>query len=286
MNSSKIIYKDNIKSILTKSKLRIVTNSLNNYNKGLLLLSLLFIEIVGVYSFDILQQVPISVTAQSFKTFENAALGAKVQFPADWSVEFESLTATFKSPSGTYGIQLSAILEQDDDLDLEEAAEAVLNSAKISGQYVETLNSGSTSINGDDYYSLLLRIQANNEFMTKDLYLLTEAGGTIYLFKFQSLDDPNNRELSDQSYSAGLNILQSMVTTAELTGLNLDEFKEGSDSQFNPFKSGPSNRDGFSDPDSNRGEIGDNNNGGENTFPRQQPSEREPLCGPGSCVIS
>jgi hypothetical protein len=121
--------------------------------------------------------------------------------------------------------------------------------------------------------------------MAKDLYLLTEAGGTLYMFKFQSLDDPNNRKLSEQMYSAGLNILQSVVTSAVLTGLNLDVFKEGSDSQFNPFESGSSDQDGFDGPDSNIGEGGGNNGGG-NTFPQQQPSEREPSCGPGSCIIS
>ncbi len=270
---------------MTKSKSRSLINRLTNYKKGVFLWLLLFIETMGISSFDILQQGPVNVDAQSSKTFENAALGAKVQFPAYWDVKFEGLTATFKSPSGTSAIQLSGILVGDDDMDPKEVAEAEINTKMLTGQNFQVLNKGSTTINGNDFYSLLLSVQFNNGLMAKDLYLYTTVEGTPYLFKLETLNDPKDQELSDQLYSEGLSILQYMVKSAELKGLNLDILKEGRGDNFNPFESGPGDQDGFGGPDSNRGERG-GNNGGENTFPQQQPSQREPLCGPGSCVIS
>jgi hypothetical protein len=261
---------------------------LDNYKRTFLLL-LLFIEPVGIGNIVMLQQGFVNADAQEAKIFENVALGARIPYPTDWSVEYEGLTVTFKSPDGNSAIQLSGILSGDDDLGLEEAAEAVLKGEKLSGPNFQILNRGPTSINGNDFYSLLLRSQYNNGVVAKNLYLLTEAGDTPYMFKLQSLDDPDNRELSDQLYSEGLGIMQQMIMSAELTGLNLDSLKEGLDGSgggdFNPFEPNQEGQGGgFGDGQNPGG--GSGNNDGSELVPPQQPSPSEPLCGPGSCIIS
>jgi hypothetical protein len=279
-------YKERNKSIMTKSKSRILIDSLNNYKKGFLLLLIVLIATVGINSFEILLPGLISVNAQSFKTFENAFLGAKVLFPPDWSVEFKGTTATFKSPSGTSAIQLYGILVGDDDINPKEAAEIEIDTKKLYGQNFQVLNKGSTTINGNDFYSLLLGVQFDNGLMVKNLYLFTTVDETPYVFKLETLNDPRDQALTDQLYSEGLNILQYMVTSAELRGLNLDILKEDQGDNFDPFESGPSDLGGSGGSDSNKDVNRDNNNGGGNTFPQQQPSQREPSCGQGSCIIS
>jgi hypothetical protein len=109
--------------------------------------------------------------------------------------------------------------------------------------------------------------------------------GTAYWFKL--FGD------SEQTYSAGLPVLQQMISSAQLTGLGQEQ-QGGQGGQFNPFDSSEEEGQNPFEPDTDGqdGEFGNQNpdgSGGDNddsdAFP-QQPSPNGPLCGPGSCVVS
>jgi hypothetical protein len=229
----------------------------------------------------------ISANAQGAKIFENAVLGAKISYPANWNVEYKGLTVTFKSPDENSAIKLFSILGIDGGLDLEDVANGLINYKEGSAENFQIINKGPTSINGKDFYSFLLRI-SDDGVVVRDLNLVTGVEDTPYIFNLQSRDNPSNQELSDQLYSEGLSILQQMIMSAELTGLDLDSLKEGLDGgrgdDFNPFEQGPDDQgDGFGGQ--SPGGSGGNNDGGDSTPPQQSPPS-EPLCGPGSCIIS
>jgi hypothetical protein len=245
----------------------------------------LFLSILFVF-------IPVSVNAQAAKIFENKVLGARVPYPEDWNIEEEGLIVTFKSPNGAIMIKLVGVgtVQTDSDLDLEEFVTENLFPSKRNGDNFQLLDNGLTSINDKDYYSWLLRIQSEKGAVVRDLNLITEEADSLYLFKLQSLDDLNNRELSDQLYTSALTILQQMIMSAELAGIDVDSLEEGTGENggddFNPFERGPDGQDGGFGGQ-NPGGSGGNDNGSD-AFPpqQQQPSPSEPLCGPGSCIIS
>ena len=124
-------------------------------------------------------------------------------------------------------------------MDLEDVVNDLIDYKKSNAENSQIINRGPTSINGKDFYSFLLRI-SNDEVVVRDLNLVTGVEDTPYIFNLQSRDDPSNQELSDQLYSEGLSILQQIIMSAELTGLNLDSLEEGTDEgggdDFNPFE--------------------------------------------------
>lgn len=218
----------------------------HNTSKGVDKLGFSFVTLLIAFMIISLNISP--VFSQTTKMYENIALGARILYPSDWNVEYEGLSVTFRSLDGNSAIQLFGILDSDGDLDLEEAANVQLNTIKLYGLNFQILNRGPTSINGDDFYSLLLKVQFNNGIVAKDLYLFTKAADTPYIFKLESLDDQDNRKLSDQLYSEGLSILQQMIISAELTGLDLDSLEQGLDGggggDFNPFEPDPNGQGG------------------------------------------
>jgi hypothetical protein len=227
------------------------------------------------------------VNAQDTKIFESEKYGAEFSYPSDWTVIEKEETPPiyfFISSTGTFP---QVTLEAARFLDPEGNPPTLENAIKeVQGDERNTiLNSGRYSVNGREFY-IESKVSKQESEGTKWLSAMTVTDdGTAYWFKL--FGD------SEQTYSAGLPVLQQMISSAQLTGLGQEQ-QGGQGGQFNPFDSSEEEGQNPFEPDTDGqdGEFGNQNpdgSGGDNddsdAFP-QQPSPNGPLCGPGSCVVS
>jgi hypothetical protein len=222
------------------------------------------------------------ILAQNAKLYENARLGLQVAipYPPDWLVYEEQANVMFHSPDKSTIMKIGVGFGGDGDL--EDFAEALIKvrRAESGESNFQVQNQGSTSINGKDFYSILSIIQ-DPVGQFKVLYLITEQANTVYMFELQST--------SEQSYSEILPLFRQVVTSAQLSGTSPEdvvkqpnEDEEGQGEGLDPFEPNPDGQGGGFEAQ----KPGGGDNDGSDAFPQQQPPTSEPLCGPGSCIIS
>jgi hypothetical protein len=194
-----------------------ISRNISRRNRVNFFISIMLVTVViaslGVYP----------IMAQIFgRTHDRPELGLSFAYPTSsgWSIKDGSQTVFLNASDASYLIQVSAVL-----VDLEEGNNP---NSKIDGRDFilrfeledigtdyQILNEGSTSINGRDFYSMLIIPELIDVQKGRALYMVTGLiEGTVYVFRLYSL--------SEQTYSQTLPIFQQIITSAELTGANPD----------------------------------------------------------------